>query len=405
MKKVLKWVLGTIPVLLTIGALGAAVYFASNPDAARHLEEKLNSVYDTSAPRLELTSQVQHLEHSYCFPEDTVYPALPRESGAAQQYEDILFTWFRDVDGDLWLPHEYLEAPVEAGEAFVCTRDGIVKLLEAGVCTVNPARGEIHVPRTVLEDLPEGDYYFGIWIENNGWGDYYGYALAVRDDASVVRSDQVGIATKGDGLELMFNLDQEEELTFHLYNLGENRITRVSAGALDSSNRVSDGVPLKEEDYVIAEDGHSVTFTREYLDSRILLTPYYYAFELGDGTKVTTYEDPTAQMGLVFYDDSCDLPYASGPSFYSLSSGEDYVFTLHLGDAGLYESPECGLWVEPSYPLQFVRENIREDETYVIPASVMQEAAKTVEAVRVNAIFHVAITYYRGSAYDIYLVP
>ena len=52
MKKVLKWILGTIPVLLTIGALGAAVYFASNPDAARQLEEKLNSVYDTSAPRL-----------------------------------------------------------------------------------------------------------------------------------------------------------------------------------------------------------------------------------------------------------------------------------------------------------------------------------------------------------------
>ena len=36
--------------------------------------------------------------------------------------------------------------------------------MDTGVCALDAARGEIRVPREVLAELPEGDYWLGVRV-------------------------------------------------------------------------------------------------------------------------------------------------------------------------------------------------------------------------------------------------
>lgn len=92
---------------------------------------------------------------------------------------------------------------------------------------------------------------------------------------------------------------------------------------------------------------------------------------------------------LVLTDGWPDIPDFDGPRTYSLSSGEDYVFTFHMGQAiDMYQSGTSGLFFDgengyeknedgsAKYTLLFRTEDIREDETYIIPAEVIREGAE-----------------------------
>ena len=105
--KVIKWILGTIPVLLVIAALGGAAYLGVHPEKGEELwalaEEKLGDrlTLVEKAPTLELSTELEQPVMSYACPKDIVEPAVGVTVSC--DFPDPVYTWFRDVDGDLWI--------------------------------------------------------------------------------------------------------------------------------------------------------------------------------------------------------------------------------------------------------------------------------------------------------------
>lgn len=72
--KAVKWILGMIPVVLIVAALGGAVYLGLNPEKGEELralaEEKLGDKmpFFKKAPTLELSAEVKQPEMSYDLP-------------------------------------------------------------------------------------------------------------------------------------------------------------------------------------------------------------------------------------------------------------------------------------------------------------------------------------------------
>ena len=223
----------------------------------------------------------------------------------------------------------------------------------------------------------------------------------------------MGLATRGINNGILYDAGAGGDLTFHLYNLGENRITQLSTLNRPPLAEAYSPSPLSEGDYVISEDGHSVTLTEEYLQSRIMRTNYYFRFELGDGTWVDTTPGSEWEVYLVPYEGDYDMPYLRGPYTYSASAGGDYVLEFHMGDAVTADFGDAGIdfalpggIMENRFDLTFDPENIREDGTYVIPASVFQDAiARGCDYYLVIQSFYVSSTGWITAAYSGRIVP
>ena len=414
--KAVKWILGMIPVVLIVAALGGAVYLGLYPEKGEELralaEEKLGDKipFFKKAPTLELTTEVKQPEMSYDLPKDLIEPSLGVVLSDAPS--ETVYTWFRDVDGDLWLPCPNMGYDAWSEDSFVGGQQGILKRMDAGVCALDPARGEIYVPREVLDALPLGDYWLGFHLFTCGEEYYLPFAVCVRDE-STFRSPQVGLATRGQNNCILYDADAGGDLTFHLYNLGENRITQLSTLNRPPLAEVYSAAPLSEEDYVISADGHSVTLTEEYLQSRIMRTNYYFRIELGDGTGVDTIPGSEWEVYLVPHEGDYDLPYLRGPYTYSASAGGDYVLEFHLGDAVTADFGYMGIdfalpggVMENRFDLTFDPQDIREDGTYVIPASVFQEAiARGCDYYFITQPFYVSSTGWIIAAYSGRIVP
>lgn len=414
--KAVKWILGMIPVVLIVAALGGAVYLGLNPEKGEELrvlaEEKLGDKmpFFKKAPTLELSAEVKQPEMSYDLPKDLIEPSLGIVLSDAPS--ETVYTWFRDVDGDLWLPCPNMGADAWGEDSFVAGQQGILKRMDAGVCVLDPARGEICVPREVLDELVLGDYWLGFRLFASGEEYYLPFAVCVRDE-SVFRSPQVGLATRGINNGILYDAGAGGDLTFHLYNLGENRITQLSTLNRPPLAEAYSPSPLSGGDYVISEDGHSVTLTEEYLQSRIMRTNYYFRFELGDGTWVDTTPGSEWEVYLVPYEGDYDMPYLRGPYTYSASAGGDYVLEFHMGDAVTADFGDAGIdfalpggIMENRFDLTFDPENIREDGTYVIPASVFQDAiARGCDYYLVSQSFYVSSTGWITAAYSGRIVP
>lgn len=228
---------------------------------------------------------------------------------------------------------------------------------------------------------------------------------------------------------VLFDRSGGEGFTFHLANLGDNIVTDVwwlqmitTADPYHVPKHLEEGV-----DYVISEDGASVTLTPEYLDSLTLLYQYHFRFGLGDHSVVSATVDgePNDVVTLILTDGPLgDPPVVDGPRSYSLSSGEDYTFTLHLGQA-------LGLWKdgcilrfydsdgEPMLDdagsernwFQFETGGIGPDETYTIPASVFREAAAQSELDSAYIGLSIQLSsygwsgYYAWYGYNLEIVP
>lgn len=414
--KIIKWILGTIPVLLVIAALGGAAYLGVHPEKGEELwalaEEKLGDrlTLVEKAPTLELSTELEQPVMSYACPKDIVEPAVGVTVSC--DFPDPVYTWFRDVDGDLWISCPNMGYDCQSGGAFIAGQQGIVKQMDAGVCALDAARGEIRVPREVLAELPEGDYWLGVRVFPCGEDYYMTVPLCLRDEASF-RSPQVGLATRGVNNCILYAQDEGGELPFHLYNLGENRVTRVCTLERPPITDIYNAIPLSEEDYEISADGHTVTLTEAFLKDRTPRTLTYFRFELGDGTYIDTTVGSDWEVYLLPYEGDYDLPYIHGPYTYSASSGEDYVLTYHLGDAAVADFGDAGIVfalpggiMEEKFALRFDPEAVGEDGTYVIPASIFQEAAaRGCDYYLVIQGFYVSATGWITASYSGRLVP
>ena len=401
-KAVLKFILRMIPVVIAIAVIAGAAYIALEPEAGERLWAMVNSRNTDERILLELETGTEEPVMSYEMPGELLF------------YQDVdwdlhetVYTWFRDTDGDLWLPMSVDMPEMEYGAASVLNRQGVVLNLGTDVIQADPRKGTLFIPRESIETLSEGDYYICILVSTETWQRYYIYPLMLRDECTF-RSTQAGIAARGESGDYLVNADREDEVTMHFYNLGENKVTRVLTVAESGvMGEYVDGFPLSEEQYVISEDGHSVTFTAEYVSTWSKYAPYYFTYELGDGTEIRPHESEN-RLGIVLHDDGWDLPYTYGPVTYSLSSGEDYVFYIHQGSEGLYESDGSGITFDcdESCTYFFDKGLIGEDDSYTVPAEVFLEAAERgAESAWIGPLFGVEITYYRGSGYSVALLP
>lgn len=253
--------------------------------------------------------------------------------------------------------------------------------------------GEVHVPAAVLEELPEGDYWLAYREIPEGGsfeeGSYLLAYIAVRDQCDFHTEDYRICPVD----TVIFDRSGGEGFTFHLANLGDNIVTDVWWLQLINTEDPYHVPKHLEEgrDYVISQDGATVTLTPEYLDSLTLLYMYHFRFGLGDHSAVSAAVDGTlgGVTELVLTDGPLgDPPEMDGPRSYSLSSGEDYTFTVHLGQAmGIWRDncilrfygPEGEPLLDENgqernwYSLENVR--VGPDGTGTIPVAVFREAA------------------------------
>lgn len=374
--------------LVCLAVAGFLVLAAVDPERAMELQDRLNRSQLRQSEAIEVTP-VKTLEIAYDMDVDEIWNA-----SCDPDYDGTVCTWFRDLGRDLWLPYYTdLVDRYTIERAALCGPEGVLQWLEAGVVTGSTDTGEIRVPAAVLEALPEGDYWLAYREIPEGGsfedGHYLLAYIAVRDrcdfhteDYRICPADTV-----------LFDRSGGEGFTFHLANLGDNIVTDVWRLQIsDTADPYYTPKPLERgRDYVISEDGASVTLTPEYLDSLTLLYMYHFRFGLGDHSVVNTAVDgtPGGVTELILTDGPLgDPPGLDGPRTYSLSSGRDYTFTLHQGQAMGLWGDNCLLYFygpngEPLrneqggernwYSLENVR--IREDGTGTIPAAVFREAA------------------------------
>ncbi len=399
-------------VLVGLAAAGFLILAAVDPERAMELQDRFNRAQFQQSEAIEVTP-VGTLEVQYDMDVDEIWNV-----GCDPNYDGTVYTWFRDLGRDLWLPY-YTDLVTRRTieRAAVCGPEGVIQWLEAGVITGSTDTGEIHVPAAVLEALPEGDYWLACREIPEGGsfedGSYLLAYIAVRDQCDFHTEDYRICPVD----TVLFDRSRGEGFTFHLANLGDNIVTDVwrlqIAGGADPYHipkHLEEGV-----DYVISQDGASVTLTPEYLDSLTLLYQYHFRFGLGDHSVVSATVDgePNDVVTLILTDGPLgDPPEMDGPRSYSLSSGEDYTFTLHLGQA-------LGLWKEgctlrfygpEGEPMldefgaerswfQFETGGIGPDGTYTIPASVFREAAAQSEVESAYIGLSVQMSDYSWSGY------
>ncbi len=417
--------------LLSLAAVGFLAVVMIDPQKGQELQEKLVDLVNQRSELLEV-SPVRELSIAYELPfedYDRLYEEYHIEYGLDTNYPDTVYTWFRDLERDLWLPfqNEQLKTTT-VGETLLLDQDGVVKRGSAEECPGDSITGEVCIPRSFLEDVPEGDYWVALLAKPDHPqlpydGPYYILRyLAIYDECDFHTEDYE--ISNGGGGEVLVDRSTGEGYTFHLLNLGDNIVTDVwklenMAGEFHQKH-------LKEgEDYILPEDGASVTLTPEYLDSLQDLYGYPFLFGLGDHSEVCTIDEDKERYLSIFLTDGpiADPPFIDGPESYSVSSGEDYVFTLHLGRAINIQEPYCSLTFSQedgttyyddfgniiSY-YRFLNEEIQEDDTYVIPAEVFQEAAQRGDTsawlgINFQVTQFAASSYCPYMGYPIYLEP
>lgn len=440
MKKILKLVF----IALLIALVAGGVYLAANPAQASALwgrvvgrfpalaeVETFSDLWDMLDAKTMRRSEKQEttparaLTPAYAFPLTEEELELGIEWGRMDM--ERVYTYFQDIGGDLWLPYQLDRnaPPIRGG--LLCGPAGVVRQLDAEACAGDPLLGQLRVSAAALGDLPEGDYWLAARVQPPEQGAWYElYYLSVHAQCAFHTVD-VGLATGANGGgDILFDR-AGGGFTFHLFNLGDNRVVDVwqlteihgmnlAAGLEEEPTRNFSRKRLKPGDFTVSPDGASVTLRQDYLNGLRTLYPYYFLFGLADHAMVDSSALGEAGVALNLTDGPlADPPYVDGPKTYSLSSGADYYFTLHMGQAlSFYVSEDAsGLWFgreegfEDSlghilYPtdLQYA------DETCPVPALVLQEAAaRGNTCFNVQVCFQLSDTYYQTELYRVEMVP
>lgn len=354
-------------IIILFGAIGFMFYASSHPDVKEKAEALMRG-----RDKLE-TAEIRDLSPSYeC-------PVTEEEMGFGIISEsDRVYTYFKDVNTDLWLPLDFGRMKLAVGKGILYNQNGVVKEIAKEGMQCWRERKEFMISEAAMKEIEPGEYYLALetWVTE---GDGYWYTMFnIRvEDECTYRSSDIGVATCSGRVYFYDKSTDKEGYTFHVYNLGDNRIVEVClmefAPFMEKLN--FNRKKLDESYYEISEDGASVTLKQEYLQS-LLSGPYAYGLELGDGGEINQAQTTSC---LCVLDGPYDEPYVEGPERYNVSSGEDYIFTWHLGSASSVDPDTAGLSFmkdgerEAGRVLVFENEGLREDESYVIPAEVLRE--------------------------------
>lgn len=398
--------------VLSVACIAFLAIVMIDPQLGEELQTKLEDIYHHRSEVIE-ASPVRSLEIAYDFPladegafDYWVDPAAP----------DVVLTWFRDLDRDLWLPFMLnQEDHYTVGKAFLVTRDGIFRQLEPGEFEGDSNVGEAVIFASALRDVPEGDYWVVLQVTPDEIREPYHMPWYVLNyvgiyDACTFHTEDYRVVTGGIGGGILMDRSKGEGFPFHLANLGDNIVTDVwklefvPNGGFTRAN-------LKEgKDFILSDSGATVTLTPEYLNSLAPLYQYPFLFGLGDHSEVyTAGEEAASDVGvtLVLSDGPLvDAPYMTGPETYSLASGEDCVLRIYTGRAeGIWEIvayPNDG-----SEPIRLDLNDVQADGTLVIPAGMMREmAGRGADCVYLETLFEVTnygmAGYYRNSGFNVF---
>lgn len=409
-------------ILLSLAAaafLGVAVFA---PEKGVELQEKLENMVMQRSEAVEV-SPVRTLEAAYDF---NVQEIL--DMGCDTSCDDV-YTWFRDLNRDLWLPFEMNDRfAYTPGDVAVCNQEGIVKRLEAGTCEGGGEYGECGIPAGALADLPEGDYWVAIRVIPDEIVEgvvepWYTLRYVSVHDRCDFHTEDYRVANR---LDILFDRSSGQDFTYHLVNLGDNVVKDV--WKLEYSLSLSGDMTftqkrLKEgRDYVISPDGASVTITAEYLATLQDLYGYNFEFGLADHSSLNTALSGEGSVLYLTDGPVVNAPCIDGPLTYSLSSGQDYAFTLHMGRAAQIWKSELFFYNEDGQPAMnpdgtqknWLMDSSglpREGETCMIPASLIQEAAEAGYSDHFWLGFSFQVTnfgysgYYPYSGYSVILKP
>lgn len=398
------------------------------PEKGLELQEKLENIVTRRSEAREV-SPVRTLEVSYEF---NVQEIL--DKGCDASYRDSVYTWFRDLGRDLWLPFVQTDFNDEqfiysAGGAALCDQTGVVKRFDPGIYRADINTGECVLPAEALADVPEGDYWLALQvipdeiIEEVSGPFYTLRYISIHDHCDFHTEDY----QTANCFDVLYDRSGGEPLTYHLLNLGDNTVTDVwkLEYSLDINGDISfTQKRLKEgRDYTISGDGAAVTISAEYLASLQNLYGYNFEFGLADHSSLNTAYSGEDGSVLYLTDGPLpDRPRIDGPMTYSLSSGEDYVFTIHQGQAqqiwatelffhnqeGQRAADDDGS--EKNWMINY-KIYAREDGSCAIPASLFQEAAAAGygDSAWIYFIFQVTdfgySGFYPGSGYNIRILP
>lgn len=380
--------------VISLAAIGFLVIVMVDPQKGAVLQEKLENLVNQRGEAMEVTP-VRELSIAYELPlenDEVIYGEYGFRYGLDPEFPDKVYTWFRDLGRDLWLPF-YMDDTNHCtlGEAVLLDQEGVVKRLKDGDCSGDSALGEAVIYASALSDVPEGDYWVALLIspdepEEPDNMPYYVLRYVGIYEECTFHTEDYDIST-GNGGQLLVDRSKKEDFTFHLLNLGDNIVTDV--WKLENMMGQFTRKHLKAgEEYIVSEDGASVTLTAEYLDSLQDLYGYWFLFGLADHSEVSHLEVGDGKELTIFLTDGPiqDPPYINGADTYSVSSGEDYVFTLHLGRAPKIMENGGGVYAYDGDWAPLVDENgreirfftftnggIGEDETCVIPADVLKD--------------------------------
>lgn len=131
--------------LVCLAVAGFLVLAVVDPERAMELQDRLNRSQMQQSEAIEVTP-VRTLEVEYDMAVDEIW-----DVGCDPNYDGTVYTWFRDLGRDLWLPY-YTDLVTRRTieRAAVCGPEGVIKWLEEGVVTGDTDTGEIHVPAGVL---------------------------------------------------------------------------------------------------------------------------------------------------------------------------------------------------------------------------------------------------------------
>ena len=373
-------------VTLAVVAFFAIVIFF--PEKGLELQTKLEDIVNRRSEVIEVTP-VKELSIAYPFP----IPMEDLEHGYdATQIYDPVYTWFRDLNRDLWLRFSLdTHDPATAGGVLIVNPDGIVKELTPEDYFGDTRQGQVCIRASALADLPQGDYWFAVLkvpeeeIPNYSGPYHLLYYVAVYDECTFHTEDY--FVTNSEGFDIVYDRSSGEGYSFHLANLGDNVVTDVWKQEVGIS--VSRTNLKKGKDYIVSEDGATVTITPEYLHSLQNFYGYPFLFGLGDHSEVGGWDDQKMEGQRLYLTDGPlqDPPSVDGERFYSLSSGEDYVLKIHPGRAADTGYQIMGFFYGDEGPidpdkdgdarnsLSFLPEDVQPDGTYRVSGDLIREMA------------------------------
>ena len=310
----------------------------------------------------------------------------------------VIFVYGKDLGGDLYFPYgAYAGEHLGGAWLFAGNEENMPEITEFVSWDVNCGVGM--VSEEFLMGLEPGEYYIFLEPRNEAGEVCGGHCVPlIVEDTTTYTSTQQGFACEPDKGLIMNDLQDIKPLLLPLYNLGEGRILTVQE-VRNSATGGQDAFTMDASDYTITPDGKAFILSEEYLSGLNVNSMVTF--------KVLVSSGKTFDMGfdkILTLDGEPEWLTISGPDWYDLSEGGDFVLQLDRGWAQYYtciaiRTAETDVLV---YDENFGRygtdmPSMDEDNDVVI---LSEELMKTLVP---NLGYHVMIGYSTGGMDDIFV--